>query len=1020
MLNLTKMKTWVVGAICLLSPHLLSAQSLLKVTGNVADENGEPLIGASVTVQGSKTGTVTDIDGNYEIPVSADGSLEFSYIGYQPLTVEVKNRTRIDVELAPSVNNLDEVVVIGYGVQKKVTMTGAVSNVNGKELLKSPSASLGNAMAGKLPGVSTVQYSGRPGGDDPTILVRGVGSFNGSNPLILVDGVERSFSQIDPNEVEDISILKDASATAVFGVRGANGVIIVTTKRGREGKTDISFSASYGIQQVANFIEMVDSYTWATLYNNAQLSDGFDPSQLRFSEEAIRHFRDGDMPLIYPSMNWLKYVMKKSAPQQQYNISLRGGNSVARYFVSVGMLNQDGLFRTFSTDKNTNFSYNRYNYRANVDFNLGKYNELSVNLGGRLEDRYELAEGEYQVFDNLVYSAPFTGAGIDEEGRRIVANKTYVGECDSDGLFPFYGRGYKRQATNVVNLDLIYRLKLDFLTPGLDFRLKGSYNSSYTQQKLRTLYEGVTYEPVLLDDGSVALRKKGDAWNLGYEEAYWFARDWYAEASFNYARKFGDHDFTALLLYNQSKYYYPGTYEDIPHGYVGLVGRVTYNYKSRYLADVNLGYNGSENFAKGHRYGLFPSVSLGWILSGEPFWKSISKVIPFMKLRASLGKVGNDNMHNQRFLYLLGTYYIGNDGYNFGLGTWTGNAYEQTAGNPLVTWETATKQNYGVDIHFFNDRLSATVDVFTEDRKGILIDNSSMLPGITAQKPSSVNLGRVKNHGYEISLTWRDRAGADFNYYISPSMAFARNKVIENGEVPPLYEHLSGIGLPVGQRRGYEFFEFYQPGKTEEHYKQVYGVDMPKQMINVQAGDCVYVDLTGDGVIDNNDVHAMYYSDVPEYTFSLNTGFTFRGFDFSMLWVGATNVTRELQRPYRSQFGSVNRSALMQWVADNSWTPETAETATLPRLSFMAKDNNTANSSVYFADASYARLKNLELGYTFRTPRFLPQLQQFRVYFSAYNLLTFSKFKANDPESATSQVNYPITRVFNFGASVNF
>ena len=1020
MIKANRLRSWVLPALCLLVPHLLLAQALSTVTGTVTDETGEPLIGASVTVHGSQGGTVTDIDGNYAIKVSPDGSLVFSYIGYQSKTVAVNKQSKIDVALAPSVNSLDEVVVIGYGVQKKVTMTGAVSNVSGKELLKSPSPSLGNAMAGKLPGVSTVQYSGRPGGDDPTILVRGVGSFNGSNPLILVDGVERSFSQIDPNEVEDISILKDASATAVFGVRGANGVIIVTTKRGQEGKTDISFSASYGIQEVANFIKMVDSYTWASLYNNAQLGDGIDPAQVRFSPEAIQHFRDGDMPMIYPNMDWLKYVMKKTAPQQQYNISVRGGNKIARYFVSVGMLNQDGLFRTFSKDKNTNFSYNRYNYRANVDFNLGKYNELSVNLGGRLEDRYELAEGEYNVFSGLVYSVPFSGSGIDSEGRRVIANKSYVGEYDNDGLFPFYGRGFKRQATNVLNLDLLYRLKLDFITPGLDFRLKGSYNSEYTQQKLRTLYEGVTYEPVLTPQGSVALRKMGDAWNLGYEEGYWFSRNWYAEASFNYSRQFGDHEVTALLLYNQSKYYYPGEYDDIPHGYVGLVGRVTYNYKSRYLADINVGYNGSENFAKGHRYGLFPSMSLGWILSGEPFWKNLSTVIPFMKIRASLGKVGNDNMNGQRFLYLLGSYYIGNNGYNFGLGTWTGNAYEQTAGNPLVTWETATKQNYGVDIHFLQDRLSANVDFFTEDRKGILIANSSLLPGITAQKPSSVNLGRVKNHGYEISLTWRDRVGSDFNYSITPSMSFARNKVIENGEVPPLYEHLSGKGLPVGQRTGYEFFEFYRPGETEARYKEVYGTDMPKQMMEVRPGDCVYVDLTGDGVIDSNDVHAMFYSDVPEYTFSLNAGLTFKGFDFSMLWVGATNVTRNLQNPYRSQFGLVNRSGMMQWVADNSWTPETADTAILPRLSFVGKTNNTYNSSVYYADASYARLKNLELGYTFRTPSFLPQLQQFRLYFSAYNLLTFSKFKANDPESATSQVNYPITRVFNFGATVNF
>ena len=1020
MLNNIKLKLWVVTAISLLTPLLLSAQTQLKVTGTVSDENGEPLIGATVLVRGTTTGAVTDIDGNYVIQSPGNGSLVFSFVGCEAQTIPVQGRSKIDVILKSSISSLDEVVVVGYGVQKKVTMTGAVSNMNGKELLKSPSASLGNAMAGKLPGVSTVQYSGRPGGDDPTIFVRGVGSFNGSSPLVLVDGVERSFSQIDPNEVEDISILKDASATAVFGVRGANGVILVTTKRGQEGKTDISISASYGIQQVANFIDMVDSYTWASLYNNAQISDGIDPDQVRFSPEALRHFRDGDQPLLYPNVDWLGYVMKKTAPQQQYNISVRGGNKVARYFVSLGMLNQDGLFRTFSTDKNTNFSYNRYNYRANVDLNLGRYNELSVNLGGRLEDRYELAEGESSVFNTLVSAVPFSGAGIDSEGRRIVANKSFVGDYNNDGLFPFYGRGYKRQTTNVLNLDLIYKLKMDFLTPGLDFRLKGSYNSEYTQQKLRTLYEGVSYEPVLTPEGDVALRKKGDAWNLGYEENYWFGRNWYAEASFNYARQFGDHDVTALILYNQTKYYYPGNYDDIPHAYVGLVGRATYSYKNRYLADINIGYNGSENFAKGYRYGCFPSISLGWIPSNETFWEPLASAVPYFKLRASYGKVGNDNMNGQRFLYLLGSYYIGSGGYNFGLGTWTGNAYEQTAGNPLVTWETAAKQNYGIDFKLITGRLSGSVDIFYEDRKGILIANDNLLPGVTAQKPSSVNLGRVKNHGYEISLTWNDHVGSDFSYAITPSMAFNRNKVIENGEVPALYPHLSGIGLPVGQRRGYEFFEFYNPGETEARYKEVYGVDMPKQMVDVKPGDCVYADLTGDGVIDENDIHAMFYSDMPEYTFSLNANLNFKGFDFSMLWVGATHVTRSLESPYRYQFGGMNRSAMMQWVADNSWTPETADTAILPRLSFTSKANNTVASSVYFADASYARLKNLEVGYTFRNFSFLPQLQSLRLYFSAYNLLTFSKFKANDPESATSTVNYPITRVYNFGVSINF
>ena len=479
------------------------------------------------------------------------------------------------------------------------------------------------------------------------------------------------------------------------------------------------------------------------------------------------------------------------------------------------------------------------------------------------------------------------------------------------------------------------------------------------------------------------------------------------------------------MLYNQSKYYYPRTFVDIPHGYVGLVGRITYNYKTRYLADVNVGYNGSENFAKGYRYGLFPSFSLGWIASEVNFWKPIKKVVSYLKLRASYGQVGNDNMNDLRFLYLPGTYQIvapnnDNPGYNFGLGTWLGSAYEESTGNPFVTWETATKQNYGIDVKFFNDKLSASVDFFFEDRKDILLNNSASLPGITAQTPSSVNKGRVKNKGYEISLSWSDKIGEDFRYTISPSITYSRNKVIENGEVPPLYPHLSGKGYPVGQRTGYEFFEFYNPGETEKRYQEVYGVEMPKQMVDVKAGDCVYVDLTNDGKIDENDVHAMFYSDTPEYNFATNMNFSYKGFDFSMLWTGATNVTRNLQGPYRNQFGSMNRSALLQWVADNSWTPETAETAILPRLSFANKANNSVNSSVYYADASYLRLKSLEIGYTFKKIPYIPQIENLRIYFSGYNLLTFSDFDANDPESATSTVKYPLTRVFNFGLNLNF
>ena len=1021
------LKLWGLLAICLVIPQIISAQSTITVRGTVVDDAGETMIGVSVQIKETKSGTITDFDGKYSIKAPANATLVFSYVGYKTKEIPVAGKSHRDVTLESDAQTLDEVVVVAYGAQKKITITGAVSNVGGEELLKSPTASLGNALSGKLSGVSSVQYSGMPGGDDPVIQIRGVGSLNNSNPLVLVDGVERSFNQIDANEVEDISILKDASATAVFGVRGANGVILITTKRGEIGKTKISFSGSYGIQQVSSFLDMVDSHTWASLYNNAQLGDGTSPDQLRFSEKAIRHFKDGDQPLLYPSVDWLDYVMKDSAPQQQYNGSVSGGNKTARYFVSVGMLSQDGLFRSFSQDKNSNFKYKRYNYRANIDLTLNKRNELSINVGGRIEDRYELAAGEESVFGSLLNAVPFAGYGIDDQGRHITANKSYVGDYDNDGLSAFYGQGYNRKTTNVLNLDLIYKLKLDFITPGLDFKVKGSYNSDYTQQKRRT-GSGVTYEPLLLDDGTIALRKSGDVWNLGYEESYWFNRNWYAEASLNYARKFGNHDFTALLLYNQSKYYYPEpqdkkipSYIDIPHGYVGLVGRVTYNYKTKYLADFNIGYNGSENFAPGYRYGLFPSVSLGWIASSENFWKPLEKVISYFKLRTSVGQVGNDNMNDMRFLYLSGTYKINHgNGYNFGLGTWLGNAYEETAGNPFITWETATKWNFGVDMKFFNDKLSANIDVFFEDRKDILIDNAAKLPGITSQKSSSVNEGRVKNKGYEIGLSWSSKIGNDFRFTINPSITYARNEVIENGEVRPQYQHLSGKGHPVGQRTGYTFFEFYDPGNTESRYQQAYGTAMPEQMVSLKPGDCVYVDITNDGVVDENDVCAMYYSDIPEYNFAANINLQYKGFDFSMLWTGATHVTRNLQGVYRQQFGAMNRSNMLQWVADNSWTQETAQTATLPRLSFISKENNSVNSSVYYADASYARLKNVELGYTFKKIPGIPQVSNLRVYFSGYNLLTFSKFKANDPESPSDKIKYPLTRIFNFGLNVNF
>ena len=1036
----------------LLLPGQISAQNV-RVTGRVLDEQGEGVIGAGVVIQGTTTGTITDLDGNFALSVPRGTTLEISCVGFATQEVQVTGTT-LTVTLLPDTTALDESVVIAYGQQKKVTITGAVSAVGGDDLLKAPVANVANALQGNLPGVSAVQASGMPGADEPVIRIRGVGSLNSAEPLVLVDGVERSFSQLDPNEIESISVLKDASATAVFGVRGANGVILVTTKRGATGKASVTASASAAVQTISKFIDFADSYTYGKMWNYTAITDALPMSQwpgsatisdytpyadtgIRFSQEVMEHFRTGDMPRTFPNMDWIKYIMNDSAWQEQANVNVNGGTERVRYFVSAGFLNQDSLFKTFSDNKNETFNYKRLNYRANLDIDVSKYSQLSITLGGRMQNRNTMGGGEGFLFRYLQGATPYAGSGVDELGRHIVSDENFVGPFDRDALSNYYGLGYQLESANVLNFDIQYRLSLDFLTKGLSFKTKASYNSEYTAQKNRQngFGTGLTYVATIVN-GEEVLRKENITWPIPYNEGRWGSRNWYAEASFDYARRFGQHNIGALLLYNQSKTYYPwdsngSLYQSIPKGYVGLVGRITYDYATKYLLDFNIGYNGSENFAPGKRYGTFPSVSVGWIPSQESWWEPIKDFMGYLKLRGSWGLVGNDNTNGARFLYLPGAwqFYTGsttvnpqNRGANFGTsGGWLQAVKELTSGNPNVTWETASKINLGVDAAFFRDRLHAYVDFFWEDRQHILVSNASTLPAVTSLPSSYVNEGRVKNHGYEITLNWDDRIG-NVRYYISPNFSFARNKVIEMLEVEPMYAYLSRTGLPVGQRFGYDLFEYYQPG-TEERYKAAYGKDMPDQNLELRYGDCVYVDLNDDGIIDQNDQMPLGYTDNPEITYSLGAGINWKGLSFSMLWTGADHVSRSLNGYFRDQFGSTNTSALTQWVADNSWTEDNPN-AILPRISFTNRVHNNRDSQAWVINSRYLRLKNVEIGYTFNKPKSMPFFNYIRFYVSGQNLLTFSRFDGNDPEAPGSGldfgVRYPMTRVVNIGAQVNF
>ena len=927
--------------------------------------------------------------------------------------------------------------VIAYGTTKKVTITGAISSINTDDILKTPSGSITNALSGKVTGLSSVQSSGQPGADDAKLYVRGVGSLSEglSSPLVLVDGVERSFSQLDPNEVEDITILKDASATAVFGVRGANGVILVTTKRGREGKAKMSFSTSFALQLPTRIPEFANSYEYASTYNQAQRASGVAEKDLAFSPEKLEAFRSQSNPLAYPDVDWTDLLIRDAALQTQHNFTISGGAKSVRYFASLGVFTQDGLFKTYEKDYDSNYNYNRYNYRINLDIDVTKTTTMKVNLGGILNDQHTpnynngTSNSLTYLFREIYEAPPFAGVGI-VDGKRIKVDPSIVPSgmgILADPLQNFYGMGYRTSLGNTLNFDFALDQKLDFITKGLQISLKGSYNSGIIQTKTRASGNGDLYEAKINSDGSVDLKKTHEKSALGYSEGYSKSRDWYAEVALNYKRDFGVHHVSALAMYNQSMKYYPkGNWPGIPRAYIGFVGRATYDYNTRYMLDLSMGYNGSENFAPGQRFGLFPAGSLGWILSEEQFMQPLKPYISYLKVRGSYGIVGNDLVSdNSRFLYLPDVYDPDGDGdgYNFGINN-SQNVIlvsESKKGNPKVTWETASKQNYGIDLYFFNDRLKTTFDYFIEHRKDILTSRQIM-PGYLAVTLPTANLGKVDNKGYEVSVKWNDRY-RDFHYYVGVNFSYAKNTIVYMDEVPQPYSYMERTGKPVGQSFGYKYDGFF----TEEEatrYLAEKGNTMPDYGAGFepQAGDVKYKDLNGDGVIDYQDKAAIGYPIYPLLTGGVNLGFSYKGFDLSMTWAGATKTSRMLEQIYREPFGEQNSKSLLKYLVDNAWTPELGDKAKAPRISFNNKKHNYQASDLWLRDASYLRLKNIELGYT------LPEtvmkkmcVNQFRIYLSGYNLLTFDSLDVLDPEmTSTISPMYPLIKVVNIGVKLNF
>ncbi len=1000
-----------------------NAQQSFRVRGTVADDSGEPLIGVSVKVKGvASIGTVTNLDGQYTLDLpDKSARLTFSYIGYETIEEAVAGRSIVNITLTAEVGELEEVTVVGYGTQKKVSVSGSIAAIPPTELQKVATTSLPNAISGKLPGVMTRQTSGEPGFDAATVYIRGMATFNNKAPLILVDGVERDMSNISMEEVESFSVLKDASATAVYGVRGANGVIIITTKKGKLGKPQISLRLEGARLNNLSTRNYINGYEYALLMNEGYRHVG-QPNF--YSEEELEKFRTGSDPYLYPNVDWISETLKEHSYQSINNLSISGGSDLIRYYTNIGYSVQDGIFvEDPSINYDTNANMQRINYRSNVDISLSKTFSIEVGIGGIIDDRRYPGGGSSAIMNALQNTSPILFPVKNPDGSPG-GSPVYAG---SNPWANATQSGYSDDRICTIQSTFGAKWDLSSITPGLSIGGKYAYDF-YTYDKMLRYKQFAVREYLGKDPGTGE-----DMYNevrpelpLGTPDNSQTRsnRASYLEGVINYDRTFGVHGVTAMLLYNQRNYVNLKPNDEIsslPQRNQGLAGRVTYNYNNTYFAEFNAGYNGSENFPKGQRMGFFPSVSLGYLISNESFWKI--PFVDFFKIRGSYGQAGNDLVNGQRFLYLttINTEGAGQD-YYWG-GAWYRGYVENKMGNPNITWEVATKANLGVDLHVWNNKISLQVDVFHEDRDNILLPREGSIPWFAGFQSVSVpygNLGKVTNQGMDGLLEFHDKTSSGLSYSFRTNFSYAHNEVIENDEPTPLYANESGIGHRLSQPFGLIAEGFFT---SEEDIDSWY--DQTQLGGRPRIGDIKYRDVNGNGVIDPHDVTAIGYARDPEIMFGFGGTLAYKGFDFSIYFTGAANTSTFFEGrsfyPFEMGSGAFN---MYKEYYDNRWIPDESleynlANAKYPAATDGANANNFRRSTVWQKDASYLRLKNMELGYT------LPgklvnrvSMSNVRVFANGTNLYTWDRI--NSVIDAESDNWYPIQMALNFGIQINF
>lgn len=993
-----------------------------EIRGKVTDEKGEGLPGASITIKGTQKAAITDQDGNYKIDANKGDILIIKYVGFKAKEVIVAESAIINTTLEEDKNGLDEVVIVGFGAQKKVSVTAAISTVSSKELKQSPVANLNNALMGRLPGLIGQQTSGDPGRDAAALFIRGQGTYNNATPLILVDGIERSFSTIDVNEVENISILKDASATAVYGVRGANGVVLVTTKRGVLGKPVVSVSANNAIQEPTRLPNFLDAYNYSLLLNEAYANEGKGPFYA-YSQTALDNTKNHTDPYLYPDVDYFKEFLKPTAQQYQVNANVAGGTRIAKYFVSGSYFSQDGLFKHTGPDENpfnANVNYSRYNFRSNVDLDVTPNLRISANLAARAELRNGPSAGTSALMSSLYTYPPNNSPLLNPDG-------SYAFNFRQASIMAQYQSGFVREYNNKLEGTVALDYKLSSLLKGLSFKTNVSFTNEYIQTITRSYADNLRYRLLGKNpDGSYIYSDASGSYTptLGFSQTFdpGVARTTYMEAGLNYTTTFGKNTITGLILGNRSRKIRNNAAYDWPLSYQGLVSRATYNYDDKYLFEANLGYNGSENFPTHKKYGFFPSVSAGWVATNEEFMKPV-KWISLLKIRGSYGQVGNDKYGAEtnttdRFLFFQNSYTTGT-GYSFGLtnNNAVSGYVEGAFGNPIVTWEKANKANIGLESAFFQNQITLNVDVFYDKRSNIL-SRYGNIPATFGQTSPIINLGIVENKGYEIEIGHSKKIN-NFGYAIKANLNYARNKIIFSDEAGKKYPWMRRTGQSIGQQWGYQTAGFFNSQAEIDGWAKS-SAD-PGPLGKLQPGDFKYIDQNGDGIIDIYDQVPVGNPLIPVFTYGGTLGLNYKNFDFSLLLQGAskTSMVRTLEAGYEF----FNKAKVMD-IHLGRWTPATAATATYPRLSSSpnASQHNYLPSDFWTIDASYLRIKSVELGFA------LPNswiskigLKNARVYANGANLYTWDKIKYIDPENRDLRAwYYPQQRVFNFGASVSF